>query len=77
MNNQDKKTILISEKEVQRKGGVVILPLREYQKLREQAVPIDYLEGKEAEELDSLVKKGLEEYHAGKCRTIKSLEDID
>jgi len=75
VNQKNKKTIVISEKEVQRKGGLVILSLKEYQKLRGEAVPTYYLEGKEAEELDELVKEGLEEYRTGKTIRAPSLKE--
>jgi hypothetical protein len=72
-----KNSIIISKEEIQKKGGVVILSLREYRKLCERAVPTYYLKGKEAEELDKLVEEGLREYRKGRCKTIKSLADLD
>jgi hypothetical protein len=68
--------ISISEKKIKRQKGVVILPLKEYQKLCQMAVPTYYLKGKEAEKLDKLVEKGLNDYRKGKCKTIKSLADF-
>jgi hypothetical protein len=68
--------ITVSKEKVIKQGGVVILSLREYQKLCERAVPTYYLKGKEAEELDRLVEKGLRAYRKGKCKTIKSLADL-
>ena len=53
------------------KQGLVILSLKEYQKLCEQAVPTYYLKGKEAEKLDKLVKQGMKDYQKGRCKTIK------
>ena len=73
----NKNLITIPRREVSKKGGIVILPLREYKKLCEKAVPTYYLEGKEAEKLDKLVEEGLKEYRNGKCKTIKSLADLD
>lgn len=70
-------TITITKERVEKQKGIVILPLKEYQKLCQQAVPTYYLKGKEAEELDRLVKEGLKEYHRGKCKSIKSLSDLD
>ena len=70
-------TVTISKKKIQKQGGVVVLPLKEYQKLREQATPTYYLKGKEAKSLDTLVEKGLKAYQAGKYKTIKSLADLD
>ena len=62
--------------------GVVILDLKEFEKIQEKAkptntVPAYQLKGKEAEELDNLVKEGLKEYRAGRCKTINSLADLD
>lgn len=60
-----------------RKKGVVVLPLAEYERLSERVVPEYYLTGKAARDLDKLVEEGLREHQAGKCRTIKSLADLD
>tara|TARA_Y100000031_G_scaffold155572_1_gene206748 strand:- start:530 stop:748 length:219 start_codon:yes stop_codon:yes gene_type:complete len=70
-------TINISKKKVQKEGGVVILSLKEYQRLSEQAVPTYYLKGKAAEKLDKMVEQGLKEYREGKTKTLKSLADLD
>lgn len=70
-------TITVSKVKVQKEGGMVILSLKEYRKLLEQAVPTYYLKGKEAEALDKLVKEGLREYRSGKCKMIRSLADLD
>jgi len=72
-----KDSISVSKRTIRQKGGVVILPLKEYEKLRKRAVPTYYLKGKEAKELDKLVEDGLKEYKEGKCKTIKSLADLD
>lgn len=74
---KDKKEISISQNVIEKEGGVVILSLREYQKLSAKAVPTYYLEGKDAEEIDSLVKEGLSAYRKGKCKRIRSLVDLD
>jgi len=76
-NQVDKNSITISRETIQKKGGIVILPLREYRKLCERAVPTYYLKGKKAEELDKLVKEGLRAHNLGKTRKIKSLADLD
>lgn len=70
-------SIVISRKEIEKKGGVVLLGLKEYQKLLVQAVPTYYLIGKEAEEVDGLFREGMSEYKAGKTTKIKSLNDLD
>ena len=78
MGNQiTKNSISVSKETVRKEGGVVILPLREYEELRERAIPTYYLKEKEAEELDKLVEEGLDDYKKGKCKTIKSLADLD
>lgn len=70
---------VIHEKDIIRVGKepMVLLSLKEYKKLSEQAVPTYYLKGKEAEELDELVKEGLKDYKAGRTKRIKSLADLD
>jgi hypothetical protein len=71
----DNKIIKISKQALKR--GVVILDLKEYERLREETTPTYYLKGKEAEKLDKLVEEGLREYKKGKCRVIKSLADLE
>lgn len=70
-----KQKVLIPRKAVEQKGGVVILSLKEYQKLRERAVPEYYLTGKAAEKLDKLVEEGLREYAEGKTIRADSLDE--
>lgn len=71
MNNQTSNNLItISKRNIRRQGGFVILPLREYEELREKAIPTYCMEGKEAEELDKLVEEGLKDYRDGK--TIKA-----
>jgi len=74
MNN---KNITLSKEIIHKKQGVVILSLREYEKLRESAMSTCYLEGRGAKELDKLIEQGIKECQKGKCKTIKSLEDLD
>jgi len=76
-NQMNKNLITISREAVRKRGGIVILPLKEYQKLYEGAVPSYYLKGKEAKELDKLVKEGLRNHALGKTRKIKSLKDLE
>lgn len=76
-NGANKNLITVSKEEIRKKGGIVILPLKEYQRLCEKVVPTYYLKGKEAEKLDKLVEEGLREYQKGRCKTIKSLADLD
>ncbi|MCK4781998.1 hypothetical protein KAS79_03720 [Candidatus Parcubacteria bacterium] len=71
----DKNLISISKKSIKREGGFVVLPLKEYEKLREQAVPTYYLHGKEAKELDKLVEEGLQEHKRGETISAPSLKE--
>ena len=73
---------MVSKEEVQKKGGVVVLSLEEYRKLFEQArlaarqaVPTYQLYGKEAEELDELVREGMREYEAGETVEASSITE--
>lgn len=68
-------TIIISREKIKKEGGVVILPLKEYQELCERAVPIYYLKGRAAKRLDKLVGDGLREHKAGKTINAPSLKN--
>ncbi len=68
-------TITITKEKIKNDGGVVILPLKEYQKLCERAVPTYYLRGKAAGDLDKLVENGLREYRGGKTISATSLKE--
>ena len=70
-----KDAVAVIEREMKKKGGVVVLSLEEYQKLREQAVPTYQLYGKEAEELDELVREGMREYEAGETVAASSITE--
>lgn len=73
METATKNFINISKRAIQQKGGVVILPLEEYKKLTEATVPTYYLTGREAENLDKLVEKGLKDHQEGKTIKARSL----
>ncbi|MBI3599867.1 MAG: hypothetical protein HY097_04400 [Nitrospinae bacterium] len=68
-------TVTIHKEKIEKQGGVVILSLKEYQKLCERAVPTYYLKGKKAEELDRLVEEGLKEYERGETIEASSLKE--
>ena len=70
-----KDAVAVVEEEVKRKGGVVVLSLEEYQKLLVQAVPTYQLYGKEAKELDELVRDGMREYEAGETVEASSITE--
>lgn len=70
-------TVAVSKNLIEKEGGVVVLSLREYQKMQASSVPTYYLHGKEAKSLDKLVKNGLKSYKNGKTKIVKSLADFD
>ena len=68
-------SIAVTKAKIEKEKGVVILPIREYQRLLERAVPEYYLKGKAVKDLDRLVEEGLREYHAGKTIGASSLKE--
>ncbi len=70
-------TITVYKNRIEKEGGVVVLSLKEYQKMQASSVPTYYLQGKEAKDLDNLVKSGLKSYKNGNTKVIKSLSDFD
>lgn len=68
--------INISKNKVKKEGGLVILPIKEYERLQASAAPTFYLRGKKASKVDILVKKGLKSYRAGKTKILHSLADL-
>jgi hypothetical protein len=70
------KKVVLSEKLLKEKRGVVVLSIDEYRNLCERAVPVYYLKGKAAKSLDNLVDEGIEEYKKGKTKKNQSLSDL-
>jgi len=70
-------TISLQKAKIERENGIVILPVREYQKLLERSAPAYYLSGKEGSKLDKLVVAGVKEHKAGKTKKIRSFADLD
>ena len=68
-------TITLSKAKVQKQKGVVVLPLKEYQRLLAAAVPTYYLKGKAAVRLDKLVERSLREYREGKTISASSMTE--
>ncbi len=62
---------------VQERGGVVILPPKEYKKLLQQSMPVHYLSSTAASKLDRLVTTSMREHRLDKTRKINSLRDLD
>ena len=77
MARNSKAAIEISPKLVEQSGGVVVLSVREYQRLLASVVPTYHLKGNAATKLDRLVESGLQEHRKGKTRAIRSLADMD
>ena len=69
-------TITINKAKIDKDKGVVILSLKEYERLVRNNIPTYYLTGKAAKDLDKLVEEGLKEHKSGKTKTIKSLADL-
>jgi len=72
-----KKKLTLSRKFLRRKSGYVILSIEEYTKLCERITPVYYLKEKSAQAIDKLYKEGMKEYYSGKCKTLKSLSELD
>ena len=71
-------TISISKASVTKTAGLVVLPVKEYERLlKAAAIPDVYLTGKAAEDLDKLVEEGLRAHREGKTRKLRSLADLD
>lgn len=68
-------TITISKRRIEKEGGIVLLPMREYRRLSERAVPEYYLTGRKAKVLDRLVTEGLREHAAGNTIKAPSLKE--
>ena len=75
MPNKIKNTISIPTRKIQQEGGIVILPLKEYRKLQEAAIPTHYLTGRAAEKLDREVEQAMRDYRAGKTTKVDSLSE--
>ena len=73
MSTTFKNSIHISKSKVQKAGGLVVLSLKEYQKLQEQAIPTYYLTGKEALKLDKEVEQALKDHRDGKTTKANSI----
>lgn len=75
MASRTNNNITLSKATILRQKGMVILSLREYKRLCENAVPTYHLEGKKAQKLDWLIRDGMLEYKAGKTIKADSLDE--
>ena len=66
-------SITISRAQVKKNEGVVVLSIKEYQRLLVAAVPTYFLTGKAAKDLDKLTEEGLREHRAGKTISADSV----
>jgi len=62
-NRINKNSIIISKEAVQKRGGVVVLGLKEYKRFLEYEMEKDYI--------DTIVKEGLKEEKAGKTESLE------
>ncbi len=68
-------TITVRKEAIEKQNGMVILPLKEYERLLARAVPTYYLTGKAADRVDKLVEDGLRAHREGKTKTASSISD--
>jgi ATP phosphoribosyltransferase regulatory subunit HisZ len=68
-------TATLLKKAISRNEGVVVLSLKEYDRLLSTHVPNYYLTGKAATDLDKLVEEGLREYAEGKTISAGSISE--
>ena len=68
-------TITLTKRRITREKGLVILPIAEYRRLQERAVPEYFLTGKAARDLDKLVEEGLREHALGKTIRAASVKE--
>ena len=55
-----------------RGDDLVVLPRKEYEKMKAQMTPVFFLKGKSAKRLDRRVSETLKEYHKGKTESLES-----
>lgn len=72
---QTMTTATLLKKAVSKDEGVVVLSLKEYDRLLATHVPNYYLTGKAATDLDKLVEEGLREYAEGKTIHASSISE--
>lgn len=68
-------TISISKKQVVEKDGMVVMPIREYNRLLMASVPTYQLKGKAAHDLDTEYETAWADYRAGKTIKAHSLTE--
>ncbi len=69
------KAVTIS-KEIIKNDDVVVMPRREYERMKASMVPTQFLKGKAAVRLDKRVARSLEEHRRGLTKRIRSLADL-
>jgi hypothetical protein len=69
-------TITIAKKKIESEKGVVLLSLKEYKRIIDAAVPVEYLPKREIARLNKIGKQAMKEYKAGKAIKINSFADL-
>ena len=68
--------IITIPKRVAKDDDLVIMPRKEYERMKARMFPEVYLSGKKAERLDRRVGNALRIYRQGKTRKIESLAEL-
>lgn len=68
-------TITLSKQKILREKGIVILPITEYRRLQERAIPEHFLTDKAARDLDKLVEEGSREHELGLTTKASSVKE--
>ncbi len=68
-----KTQILVTiPRSIAKMGELVVLPRKEFEKMRAQIAPVFFLKGNSAKRLDRRASEGLKEYHKGKTESLES-----
>ena len=65
-------TTITIPKKITKGEELIVIPRKEYEKMKTQISPVFYLKGKGAKRLDKRVNEGLREYYKGKTESLES-----
>ena len=68
--------IVTIPKNIAKKDDLVVIPRKEYEKMKARMLPVLEFKGRKAERLDRRVGNALLDYRRGKTRKIESLADL-
>lgn len=51
---------------------LIVIPRKEYEEMKSRMIPIIYLKGKSAKQLDKRVEEGMREYKKGKTESMEA-----